>query len=310
MKIVFLGNTLYSLEILDELIKKGYAPELVVTEPDKPRGRGLKKQPTPVKNYCLENRVDFLTPEFLMESSFISRIKEIQPDLYIVVAYGRIIPEELLSLARIMGLCIHPSLLPRYRGAAPVNWVLINGESKTGVTLFKMDKGIDSGPIIAQESIKISNQDDYLSLFSKIYLLSKKMVIKVLSQIENQNYTFKPQDEKKASYAPRVDKDLAHIDWSKPAPQIKNLVRALIPYPCAWSFFRDKRVKFWKVDIIEREEDGFSSGQIVNVEKGRVLVKTSEGLIQIEKIQPEAKKTMDIASFINGYHPQPGEKFY
>lgn len=308
MRIVFFGSTDYSLEILKELLKNNYKPSLVITSPDSPQGRGLKVLPSPVKRFSQEAGLEVLSPPKLTDE-LISLIEKKEVDLFIVVAYGKILPYKLLKIAKLLPLGIHPSLLPKYRGPAPINWVLIKGEEETGVTLFKLSKGIDDGEIITQEKVKITLEDDFLTLSSKIYSLSKKLLIKTLPLLEKGEFSLKPQPQEGVSFAPKIDKGLTKINWEEPASQIRNLIRALIPKPCAFSFFRGKRIRFYSAQVEEFTPEEGLAGEIIEVSKHNFKIKTSQGLLLPLKLQPEGKKILETSDFINGYHPQKGEVF-
>jgi len=309
MRIIFFGSSAYSVEILRELLNKGYKPVLAVTQPAKRKGRGLKLIPTEVKHFCLENNLNVTEPCSLSDDGFISLLKEKRPDLYIVVAYGKILPQTILGIPAVLPLCVHPSLLPKYRGAAPINWVLINGDKETGVTLFKMDKNMDSGQIIAQDSFEIAETDDFLTLSEKIYDLSKKVLTENLLLIKQGKLTLKPQRTAGVSFAPKIDKEMAKINWQKPAESIRNLVRGLVSVVCAWSYFREKRIRFWQVSAEEDDCEDCEIGAIAGLSKDWLKIKTGKGGLLVHKLQPEGRKVMSIGEFINGYHPRAGEKF-
>jgi methionyl-tRNA formyltransferase len=309
MNIVFFGSTEYSVEILKELLREGLKP-LVVTMPDRPKGRGLKVSSTPVKILALENNLELVTPTKVRDKDFVSLLRNNNPDIYMVVSYGKILPKEILQIPAIMPVGIHPSLLPKYRGAAPINWALINAETKTGVMLFKLTPGMDEGPIIAKEEITIDQDDDFLSLSEKIYSASRNLLKKTLPLIAEKKFTLKNQVEKGASLAPKIDKETVKIDWQMGAEDIRNLVRGVIPAPCAWSYFREKRIKFWKGSCEPDTKVEARPGEIVTVLKDRLKIKTKKGLFLPTSLQPEGKKRMDIVEFINGYHPTLGERFY
>ncbi|MBN2120472.1 MAG: methionyl-tRNA formyltransferase [Candidatus Omnitrophica bacterium] len=309
MNIIFFGSTTYSVEILKELLDKGYKPSLVVTQPDRPKGRGLKTASTEVKKFAIEKDLKVITPATLKDPDFISLLKDESPDLYIVVSYGKILSQAFIDIPKILVLGIHPSLLPKYRGAAPINWVLINGESETGVCLFKINAKMDEGEIIAQEKVAIDLKDDFLTLSQKIYSVSRRLLIKTLPLLEKGSFGLKAQSLKPVSLAPKIDKKTSKIDWSRDAESIRNLVRAVMPFPCAWSYFRQKRVKFWKVSS-EIEDKKADFGEIVDVSRKAIKIKTKKGLILPLELQPEGKKPMSIDAFISGHHPQLGEKFY
>ncbi|MFC1514282.1 methionyl-tRNA formyltransferase [Candidatus Omnitrophota bacterium] len=308
MNIVFFGSTEYSVEILKELIAAGCAP-LVVTQPDRPKGRGLKVASTEVKAFALKHKLEVVTPSKIRDAEFISFLKARVPDLFVVVSYGKILPKAVLDIPAIIPLGIHPSLLPKYRGAAPINWALINGETRTGVMLFKLTPGIDDGPLVARADLAIDREDDFVSLSEKIYAVSRTLIKKTLPLIAARRFPLKEQAACGMTLAPKIDKQTAQIDWRKDAVQITNLIRGLIPAPCAWSMFRGKRVKFWKACAVDELRTTAEPGEIVVVSRQEMTLKARKGLVSVIALQPEGKNKMSIPAFINGYHPKQGEKF-
>ncbi len=311
MDIIFFGSTDYSVKILEKLVLIGRAPVLVVTQPDKPKGRKLKKLPTPVKEFSQDKGLEVVTPLQLGEKSFSCLLKSKKPDIFLVAAFGKIIPSCILDIPLILPLGVHPSLLPQYRGAAPINWALIKGERLTGVSLYKIDKNTDTGPVFVEKEVSISEDDDFISLQDKLSCLSQDLVKEAMPKIEQGDFSLVVQDSRKASYAPKINKEIVRIDWSKKAVDIKNLVRGVVSYQTAWSLFRDKRIKFWQVSV---ENDTLKStadnGQIIFVDKRTLKVQSGSGIINIKKIQPAGKKVMRVEDFINGYCPEIGEKFF
>jgi methionyl-tRNA formyltransferase len=309
MRVVFFGSTEYSVEVLRGLLEEGIKPVLVVTKPDSPKGRGLKVSGTEVKDVALKSGLEVVTPTNIREKDFLALIKSKSPDIYIVVSYGKILPKSLLDIPSIVPLGLHPSLLPKYRGPAPINWALINGETKTGVMLFKLEPGMDEGPILARANISIEPEDDFLSLSKKIYSSSKSLLAKNLPLIAKKDFVLTAQEESGISLAPKIDKESVKIDWGRDAATIRNLVRGVMPSTCAWSFFRGKRVKFWEVSAGAEEKDKAAFGEITLVSKHDFRIKVKESTILPKRIQPEGKKPMEVIGFINGYHPKAGEKF-
>lgn len=319
MRIVFFGSSGYSIEVLKELIFLEYKSLHVVTRSDKPKGRGMKMTPTGVKVFAQENDIPVLTPHDLSSEDFLNQIRTLKPDIFIIASYGRMLPQELLDIPR-LPLCLHPSLLPKYRGAAPVNWALINGEKVTGVTLFKVVKKMDAGEVLMYEQVPISESDDSISLFHKVYIASKQLLEKALPLIKAGRITLTAQDEAKVSFAPKLDKGLAKIDWNRSAEEIINLTRGLSSHGCTWATFRGKRIKFWKVDSeglyckIDKkcslaEIPYGENGEIVYVDKHHLKISTKDGFFIPLVVQPEGKHKMDVTDFISGLHPKIGEYF-
>lgn len=311
MNIIFFGTTEYSVQILNFLVSIGEVPSLVVTQPDKAKGRGLNKSPTLVKEFSLKKGLEVVTPYDLRENMFVSLLKRKNPELFVVASYGQFLPWSVLNLPRVTPVGVHPSLLPKYRGAAPVNWALINGEKETGVSLFKVEEKMDAGPVIRKNSVFIAEDDDYLSLFSKVTEVSKEILGNTLPFLRVNKFSLVPQDDNKASFAPKIDKKMAKIDWGKPAGEIKNLIRGLVPAPCAWGYFRKKRIKFWKSSVYNKsvEPGDKKPGDIVIVFEDKLGIKTGKGVLTVSKLQPEGKKVIGAKEFINGYQPKAGEQF-
>jgi methionyl-tRNA formyltransferase len=320
MRIVFFGSSDYSIQVLKELMFLDFKSLHVVTQPDKPKGRGMKTQPTEVKYYCQIHGIHVMSPENLKDAAFLDEIRAIKPDLLLIASYGNFLPQELLDIPRLC-LCLHPSLLPKYRGAAPVNWALLNGETTTGVTLFKVVKKMDAGDVFMQERIDIAPGDDSISLFEKVAMVSKRMLEIALPMIKAGRGTFTPQDESQVSFAPKIDKEAFQIDWTKDGETVINKVRALSSFSCAWSMFRGKRIKFWKVDSndffcqcpVQKREQNFSfklPGEIIYVDKHCVRIACGCGREFVPLVvQPEGKHKMDVTDFISGVRPLVGERF-
>jgi len=311
VRIVFFGSSGYSIEVLKELIFLEYKSLHVVTQPDRPKGRGMHLQPTGVKEFSLKHGLQVMTPDNLRDPEFLQVIRALKPDIFIIASYGRILPRELLDIPRIP-MCFHPSLLPKYRGAAPVNWALINGERETGVTIFRVNARMDAGEIMFQEKICIHDEDDAISLFQKVYILSKQMLERALPLIKSGRVSFTPQDEAQATLAPKLTKDMAKIAWNKQSSDICNLIRGMSSHGCAWAYFRNKRVKFWKATCEQLPACGLSTccaGEVIYLDKHLLKVCASDGAVVPWIIQPEGSHKMDITDFLSGHHPSACEFF-
>ncbi len=307
MRFVYFGSSQFSRVILAGLASAKLLPVLVITTPDKPKGRGLKVKPTPVKEFSVENNIDTIAPYDLKESALLERIKMLDVDIFIVASYGKFIPKKLLGLPRIMPIAVHPSLLPRYRGAAPINWAIIKGEKITGVSIFKINERIDAGDIIVQQSLDIKDNDDAATLSEKLAHLSINLLLKVIPSLERKTYRLVPQDESKATFAPKLKKEDGHIRWETDAFSIRNLVRGLRPWPEAFSFYKNKLLKILEVEVVD-EATSFSPSTIVRVEKNAIYVATGRGIIKIIKVKPEGKREMLVKDFLCGRHLKEGEK--
>ncbi|MCX7797510.1 MAG: methionyl-tRNA formyltransferase [Melioribacter sp.] len=297
MKIVFLGTPEFAIPSLEKIINSKHSIELVVTAPDKERGRGKKLLPTPVKEFAISKGLEVLSPNSLKEESFIERLKSINPDLFVVVAF-RILPKEVYTIPSKGSFNLHASLLPKYRGAAPIQWALINGEKETGVTTFFLEEKVDTGNIILQEKIEIDDEDDYGSLHDKLKILGADVVIKTIDLIETGDYELIEQDNTKATPAPKITRELCQINWSKSALEIHNLVRGLSPSPAAFFVLKNKIYKIYKTKVTQ--EPKLKPAEFF-FSKHEIYVGTSDGTLQILEIQPEGRKRMKAEEFLRGY---------
>lgn len=303
MKIVFMSTPEFGIPSLKKLFENNYKIAAVVSSPDKERGRGKKITPTPVKEFALQNNLDVLTPVSLKEESFIESLKKLEADLFIVVAF-RILPKEVYTIPRLGSFNLHGSLLPKYRGAAPIQWSLINGVKETGLTTFFLEEKVDTGNIIMQKVMPIDDEDDFGSLYSKMMNAGADVVLETVKLIESGNVKLMKQDNSLATPAPKITKEICLIDWNKSAFEIHNLVRGLSPHPGAFFEHNNKIYKIYKTRIIEEltsnvishsESDRFTQT------KTELFVQTGNGLLQILEIQQEGRKRMNTEDFLRGY---------
>lgn len=297
MKIVFMGTPDFAVPSLQKLLDNGYTVAAVVTTPDKERGRGQKISFTPVKEFALHNGIEVLQPVTLKDESFILRLKEINADIFVVVAF-RILPSEVYSLPRLGAFNLHGSLLPKYRGAAPIQWAIIKGEQETGVTTFFLQDKVDTGNIILSEKIQILPEDDFGSLHDKMSLVGAQAVLDTIKLIEKGNVKVISQDNQLATPAPKIKKETCLIDWSNSAEEIQNLVRGLSPYPAAFFVHNKKAYKIFKSSVINRSE--LKPGEIAQ-SKTEVQIGTASGALNILELQPEGRKRMSAEAFLRGY---------
>ncbi|MCM8801498.1 MAG: methionyl-tRNA formyltransferase, partial [Candidatus Omnitrophica bacterium] len=246
MKIIFFGSSQFGEPSLRAIVENNYKVICVVTQPDRKKARGLKSLPTPIKQVAMDLGFLVYQPERINTVEAVNFLKDLNADLFVVIAYGQILSEEILNIPKIFSLNVHASLLPKYRGAAPVNWAIIKGEKTTGITIIKMTEKMDAGPIIFQESIDILEQDDAVSLGQKLSLLSARLLIKTLRDIQKNNYQFIPQDEAKVCFAPRLKKEDGRINWDEPAIKINNLIRGCMGWPGAFTYYKGRRLKIYK----------------------------------------------------------------
>lgn len=293
-----MGSPEFAIPSLEKLLNTKHSIELVVTAPDKERGRGKKVLPTPVKEFAIAKGLNVLSPASLKDENFIHQLKEINADLFIVVAF-RILPKEIYTLPSKGAFNLHASLLPKYRGAAPIQWALINGEKETGVTTFFIEEKVDTGNIILQEKIEINDDDDYGSLHNKLMTIGADAVIKTLELIEKGNYQLIKQDESLSTPAPKITKEICKIDWSKSAIEIHNLVRGLSPSPCAFFERNGKIFKVFKTKVVDNLN--LEQGKIYQT-KNEIFIGTYKGAIQILELQMEGRKRMRADEFLRGYN--------
>lgn len=309
IKIVFFGTPEFAVESLDELIKAGFDIEAVVTMPDKIAGRGHKVIQSDVKKYALEKNLKVLQPEKLKSPEFIEELKEINADLFIVIAF-RMLPEIIWKMPRLGTFNLHASLLPKYRGAAPINWAVINGEKETGVTTFFLKHEIDTGDIIQQETIEIRPEENVGDIHDKLMHLGAKMVVDTVREIEKGTIKTTPQPEGKHIPAPKIFKETCRIDWHNISETIHNLVRGLSPYPAAWSTMIDSRnpenptdIKIFETKLIGDEISNGGPGDII-ILKNRLLISTGDHPLEIISLQPAGKNRMTADAFLRGYKPE------
>lgn len=310
MRIVFMGTPDFARESLKALVEAGHKIELVVTNPDKPKGRGMKMIPSEVKEYAISKELEIVQPLKVRNNiELVEQIRTINPDVICVVAYGKIIPKEILDIPRFGCINVHGSLLPKYRGAAPIQWAVINGEKETGVTTMFMDIGMDTGDMILKQSVEIGENETTGELWDRLSYIGGVLLVKTLDMIENGNvYREKQGDE--FTLAPMLDKNIARIDWeSKSSKQIKDLVRGLNPFMGAYSFLGDRKIKFWKVEVIDTKTDKEPGTVISSNAKEGLIIATTDAMISVLEIQGENAKKMSISDYLRGNSIQIDEKF-
>lgn len=309
MKIIFFGSSQFAVEPFCALIGAGYDISLVVTQPDRKKGRHLLKSATAVKEEAVRHGLSVFQPEDINCEYSLEVLKSKRPDLFVVVAYGQILSAELLCIPKLMPLNIHASLLPKYRGAAPINWALINGEKKTGITIMKLIRKMDAGPVILQEALPISAQDDAVTLEEKLSRLGSALLLRALSAIKTHEYRLLPQNEKSASLAPKLEKKDGLIDWRKPAREVCDLVRGCVEWPGAFTHYKGRLLKIYKAEISSKVLSFSSSkvGQIMEVLKDRIVVSCGRNSLAIEELQIEGRRRMTAEEFIVGHKISVGE---
>ena len=308
MKVIFMGTPDFAVETLEAVIQAGHEVALVVTQPDKPKGRGNAMQASPVKECALAHGIEVYQPKKIREQECVDYLAGFGVDIFVVAAFGQILSQALLDMPKYGCINVHASLLPKYRGAAPIQWAVINGEQTTGVTIQQMDIGIDTGDIIAQEALTLAADETGGSLFDKLAAVGASLCVKAMEQIASGTATRTPQDESAATHTSMIRKDFGHIDWNKSAREIERLIRGLNPWPSAYTHLDGKTLKIWKATV-KGSESGEKPGCIVDVTRDAILVQTGEGVLQLDEIQLEGKKRMACDAFLRGYHIEKGGYF-
>ena len=315
MKIVFMGTPDFAEESLKAIYEAGHEIVGVVTNPDRPKGRGMKMIPSPVKEFAIKNNLKIFQPEKIKNNDeFIKELKELHPDVICVVAYGKILPKDILDIPPYGCINVHASILPKYRGAAPIQWAVLNGDKTTGVTTMYMDTGMDTGDIILKQKVEIGENETTGELWVKLSKIGGKLLVETLKQIEKGTAPREKQGED-FSIAPMLDKKMAEIDWNnQTAEEIHNLVRGLNPIMGAYTFYNNKKIKFWKVKILNKKEvedieQEISKEKIKSANTGEILledvkkglyIKAKDGILEILEIQGENAKRMTVHDFLLG----------
>jgi methionyl-tRNA formyltransferase len=310
MKIVFFGSAHFAVPALQALIKSRHEVVCVVTQPDKKRGRHLHLSGTDVKGTALSAGLKIFQPENIKARASADFLKKMDADLFVIVAYGQIFSQEVLDIPKIMPINIHASLLPRYRGAAPINWAVINADKKTGVSIMYVDLKMDSGPVILQKEIRIEENDTSVSLEEKLRNLGAKLLMEALEIIDNRNYRLIEQDEDKVMLAPKLKKEDGLIDWDSPASSIHNQVRGVLPWPGAFTFFRGKMLKVFetaRLPVFPNHKP--FPGEVIRADKNGIVVACGRGFLNIRELQLEAGRRMPAQNFIIGHKLKVGDNF-
>ncbi len=307
---------------LKALVEAGHQVIAVVTQPDKPKGRGKEVQMTPVKIQAMEYGIPVYQPAKVREASFVEVLKGLEADVYVVIAFGQILPKAVLELPKYGCINIHASLLPKYRGAAPIQWCVIDGERETGITTMMMDVGLDTGDMLEKAVIPIEEKETGGSLHDKLSMAGGDLILSTLKKLEEGTLVRTPQTDEGTCYAKMLTKSLGDIDWNQDAVSIERLIRGLNPWPSAYTMWNGKTIKIWAADVIAgREaaeflsesgvpaETGTAPGTVVCSDKRGLVVCTGGGLLSIRELQMEGKKRMDTPAFLRGYPIPAGDVF-
>ena len=309
MRVVFMGTPDFAVGTLQALLASRHEVAAVVTQPDKPKGRGKAMQFTPVKEVAVEANIPVLQPKKVREPEAIEEIRKFQPDVIVVVAFGQIIPKTILDMPKYGCVNVHASLLPKYRGAAPIQWAVIDGEEKSGVTTMQMDEGLDTGDMLLTEEVTLDPEETGGSLFDKLSAVGAQLLLKTLDELEAGSIVPRPQpEESTTAYAAMLNKKMGEIDWNQSAVKIERLVRGLNPWPSAYTHLSGKTLKIWKASVQAQREPHGDAGRIVLMDKKHFGIQTGDGILEIQELQLEGKKRMTADAFLRGYQLEDGTK--
>ncbi len=308
LKIIFMGTPDFSVPALKILSQNGYEVALVVTQPDRPRGRGCKLTPPPVKATALDLGLPVVQPQTIRDPLFIDQMRALEPDLFVVVALGQILPQELLDIPPSGAVNIHGSLLPRYRGPAPIQWALINNERETGITTMLMDNGLDTGDILMTAGTRITPDDTSSTLHDRLADMGADLLIKTITGLKSHAIVPQPQDHALATYAPLLKKSDGRIDWNKPAQLIEAFIRGMTPWPGAFTFRENKRLKIFKA-LANTQKTTQAAGTVVRGFSDELRIATGRGTLSLCEIQGASGKRLDIKNYLRGHNIEPGSVF-
>lgn len=306
MKVVFMGTPDFAVGALEAIIKAGHQVTAVVTQPDKPKGRGKELQITPVKACALKYDIPVFQPVKIKMPEAVEQLRTYEADIFVVAAFGQILSEEILNMPKYGCVNIHASLLPKYRGAGPIQWVILDGEKETGITIMQMDKGLDTGDMLFTCKVPITEKETGDSLHDKLAQAGAELIVEALPKIEAGEVTPVKQNDADSCYAKMLQKSMGKIDWTKQTAEIERLVRGLNSWPSAYTFYHGKTLKIWASDVSDKKEDAVP-GMVVAVEKDAFYVKTGDGSLKVTEIQLEGKKRMLVKDFLLGYQVKVGE---
>lgn len=308
MELIFMGTPDFSVGVLEALAKAGHKINLVVSQPDKPKGRGHEMQPTAVKEAAEKLGLPVYQPVRVKSPEAVEKILSTPADAIVVVAFGQLIPKSILEAKKYGCINVHASLLPKYRGAAPIQWAVIDGEEESGVTIMQMDEGLDTGDMLLQKKIRLDKDETGGSLFDRLSDLGAQAAVEALEKLEKGELTAIAQGETTTEYAKMLTRDMGKIDFNKSAVEIERLVRGLSPWPSTFTHLGKKMLKIWKTEVVEESLDmleGIRIGEVVTT-KDRFFVGTGDGVLEVKELQLEGKKRMDSAAFLRGAKVEPG----
>lgn len=306
MRVIFMGTPDFAVGTLKKLVDSEHQVLAVVTQPDKPKGRGKSMQFTPVKVAAIEAGIPVLQPVKVRDPQVVEELRTLQPDVIVVVAFGQIIPESILNMPKYGCVNVHASLLPMYRGAAPIQWAVINGDKTSGVTTMQMDRGLDTGDMLLKREVVLDPEETGGSLFDRLSEVGAELLIETLEKLEKGEIVPEKQPEfSPTPYASQMTKEMGKIDWSQDAEVIERLIRGLNPWPSAYTKLGDKTLKIWMARV-EEEDREKAPGTVIRADKNGLMVQTGKGMLKIRELQLEGKKRMTTDAFLRGYSIEPG----
>lgn len=306
MRILFMGTPEFAVGTLEALIQSRHEVVAVVTQPDRPKGRGNAVKFPPVKEAALAHGIPVLQPLKVREPEVVEQLRAFAPDLIAVAAFGQLLPKVILEMPRYGCVNVHASLLPKYRGAAPIQWAVINGEAESGVTTMMMSRGLDKGDMLKKSVVRLDPKETGDSLHDKLAALGGPLLLETIDELEQGTIVRVPQDDAQSSYAPMLTKELGRIDWSKPADELERLVRGLNSWPSAYTRLHGKTLKIWDADVVSAS--GGEPGKVLQADKNGLVIRAGEGALRIVSLQLEGKKRMDADAFLRGYPVQVHER--
>jgi methionyl-tRNA formyltransferase len=306
---VFFGSSKFAVESLRALLESRHEVICAITQPDREKGRGLHLGKTPVKIFAEEKGLKIYQPFRKDLKKEIDLLRSLDADMFVVVAYGLILPKEIINLPKLFCINLHASLLPAYRGAAPINWAIINNEKQTGVSIIKLSESMDAGPIISSKKIVIDKDDNAFTLEEKLAHAGSKLLVDTINSIESGNYKLKEQDKAKVTFAPKLTRQSGSIDWNDKAENIYNLIRGCFGWPGAFTYYKGKLIKIIRSDWDKSRDPDYEPGQICSIQKEGIRVNAADATVVIKELQPEGKKIMSCAEFISGHKLAKGDTF-
>lgn len=306
MKVVFMGTPDFAVETLKAIYEAGHEIVLVVSQPDKPKGRSGKLQPTPVKEFAIAHDIPVYQPVKIRAEESVEYLSQYKADVFVVAAFGQILPKVILDMPRLGCVNVHGSLLPKYRGAAPIQWAVINGEKVSGNTTMLMGPGLDDGDMLLKSEIELAADETGGSLFDKLAIDGGKLAVKTIEALERGEITPIPQDEAEATHVGMISKNMGNIDWNKSAEEIERLIRGLNPWPSAFTFVNGKQLKLWKATVVDKTGE---AGTVIDVNKNVFTIACGDKALEINELQLEGKKRMATGDFLRGYQLEAGTAF-